>query len=74
MGSANGNGVSLRDDVPVRDDALADAWIKIVDVINVPLYEAWQDDTRAAIDNIRNRTRYMRLDEHGPKLGPITKQ
>lgn len=55
-------------------DALADAWIKVVDVINVPLYEAWNDDTRAAMDGIRNRMKYMRLDEHGPKLGPITKE
>ncbi|KAF7796344.1 hypothetical protein EIP86_007521 [Pleurotus ostreatoroseus] len=54
-------------------DALADAWIKVVDVINVPLYAAWNDDTRAAMDGIRNRMKYMRLDEHGPKLGPITK-
>lgn len=55
-------------------EALADAWVKIVDVINVPLYEVWQDDTRAAMDGIRNRMRYMRLEEHGPKLGPITKE
>lgn len=55
-------------------DALADAWVRVVDVINVPSYEEWTDDTRAAMGNIRNRMRYTRLDEHGPKLGPITKQ
>ncbi|KAG6844634.1 hypothetical protein H0H87_005291 [Tephrocybe sp. NHM501043] len=53
-------------------DALADAWVKVVDVINVPLYEEWKEDTKVAIDNIRNRVRYTRLDAHGPKLGEIT--
>ena len=60
--------------VDVKDvDALADAWVKVVDVLNVPLYEEWKNDTQAALDNIRNRLRYIRLEEHGPKLGPITK-
>ena len=35
--------------------------------------EEWKNDTQAALDNIRNRLRYIRLEEHGPKLGPITK-
>lgn len=55
-------------------NALADAWIRVVDVLNVPLYEEWKEDTRVALDNIKNRMRYTRLDEHGPKLGPITEQ
>ena len=60
--------------VDLKDiDALADAWIKVVDVLNVPLYAEWKDDTQAALDNIRNRLRYIRLEEHGPKLGAITK-
>ncbi len=55
-------------------DALADMWVKIIDIINVPLYEEWEDDARVALSNIRNRARYTRLDAHGPKLGEITKQ
>ena len=54
------------------NDALADAWIRVVDVLNVPLYEEWNEDTKAAMDQVRNRIKYMRLEEHGPKLGPIT--
>ncbi|CCM02450.1 uncharacterized protein FIBRA_04549 [Fibroporia radiculosa] len=53
-------------------DSLADAWIRVVDVLNVPLYQEWEDDTRVALENIKNRLKYTRLDEHGPKLGPIT--
>lgn len=55
-------------------DALADEWVKIVDVINVPLYEEWEDDTRVSLDNIRNRAMYSRVDSKGPKLGEINKQ
>ena len=55
-------------------ESLADAWVRVVDVLNVPLYEEWSEDTRVALDNIRNRLKYTRLDPHGPKLGPITPQ
>ena len=53
--------------------ALAEAWGKVCDVLNVNFYTEWKEDTRIALDHIRNRVRYTRLDEHGPKLGPITK-
>ncbi|KAI1796664.1 glycoside hydrolase family 13 protein [Ganoderma leucocontextum] len=55
------------------NDAFAGAWIRIVDVLNVPLYEEWKEDTQVALDHVRNRVKYMRLEEHGPKLGPITR-
>lgn len=55
-------------------DALADAWVRVVDVLNVPLYEIWKEDTKAAMDNIKNRLKYTRVDPHGPRLGPITKE
>ncbi|KIK60308.1 glycoside hydrolase family 13 protein [Collybiopsis luxurians FD-317 M1] len=55
-------------------DALSDAWVRIVDVINVPLYEEWEEDTRVAISNIKNRLVYTRLDENGPKMGEISKK
>ncbi|KAI0820793.1 glycoside hydrolase family 13 protein [Trametes gibbosa] len=60
--------VNLGDD----SESLADAWVRVVDVINVPLYEEWTEDTKVALDNIQNRLKYTRLDAHGPKLGPIT--
>ncbi|KAF9078072.1 glycoside hydrolase family 13 protein [Rhodocollybia butyracea] len=53
--------------------SLADAWVRVVDVINVPLYQEWEEDTRIAIDNVKNRLKYARLDENGPKLGEISK-
>ena len=54
-------------------DALADAWVRVVDVLNVPLYEEWNEDTKAALEQIGNRVKYTRLEAHGPKLGAITK-
>jgi len=61
--------------VDIQDyTALADAWVRIVDVINVPLYQEWEDDARVALENICNRIRYTRLDAQGPKLGEITRK
>jgi len=61
--------------VNVEDnDALAEAWARVVDVLNVPLYEEWEADTRAALDQIRNRLKYIRLDENGPKIGHINER
>lgn len=55
-------------------EAQADAWARVVDVLNVSLYQEWEEDTKVAIDNVRNRVKYTRLDPHGPKLGEITKE
>ena len=55
-------------------DVSADSWGKVVDILNVPLYEEWENDTKIALDNIRNRLSYTRLDEHGPKMGRISKK
>ncbi|EPQ56459.1 glycoside hydrolase family 13 protein [Gloeophyllum trabeum ATCC 11539] len=55
-------------------NALADAWVRVVDVLNVPLYQEWEDDTKAALESIKNRVKYTRLDEHGPKLGDISRE
>lgn len=56
------------------DQALAEGWIRVVDVLNVPLYAEWEEDTRAALDMVKNRLKYLRLDSHGPKLGEISKK
>ena len=53
-------------------DTLADRWITVVDVINVSLYKEWNEDTEVALDNVKNRLKYTRLEDNGPKLGPIS--
>ena len=56
------------------EEALADAWVRVVDVLNVPLYREWEEDTRVALENMKNRLDYTRLAGHGPKLGEITEE
>lgn len=55
-------------------EALSEAWGRVLDIVNVDLYKEWEEDTRVALDNVKNRLKYTRLDSHGPRLGPITKE
>lgn len=48
------------------------ALAKILDIVNVPLYELYDQDLKIILDNTRNRAKFTRLDDHGPKYGPIT--
>lgn len=45
---------------------------RILDDINVPRYEQYNQDLEAIVSNTKNRVKYTRIDEHGPKYGPIT--
>ncbi|KAG1737189.1 hypothetical protein EDB19DRAFT_1928453 [Suillus lakei] len=53
-------------------DTLVEIWGRVVDAINVPLYEEWEKDTKIALDHVKDRLKYIRLDENGPKLGEIS--
>lgn len=53
-------------------DVLAESWGKVVDVLNVPLYAEWEEDTKIALESVKNRLKYTRLEEGGPKMGEIT--
>jgi glycogen debranching enzyme len=55
-------------------DALAEAWGRIVGVLNVSLYAEWEEDTRVALESVKNRLKYIRLEEGGPKLGEINEK
>lgn len=45
---------------------------RILDIVNVPRYEQYDQDLEAIVSNTKNRVKYTRIDEHGPKFGPIT--
>lgn len=45
---------------------------KLIDEINLPLYGEYDDDTSEILEQLFNRIKYLRLDENGPKQGPIT--
>jgi glycogen debranching enzyme len=47
---------------------------RILDAANLPLYKEYDVDVAEILEQIFNRTKYVRLDDHGPKLGPITQK
>jgi glycogen debranching enzyme len=49
-------------------------WGDIVDALNVPLYKEWDQDVNIILENIKNRLKYGRLDDHGPKSGEINRK
>ncbi|PHH88100.1 hypothetical protein CDD83_7970 [Cordyceps sp. RAO-2017] len=52
----------------------AAARAKIVDVlnaVNVDFYKEYDADVDEMLEQLYNRIKYVRLDDHGPKLGPI---
>jgi len=53
-------------------EGLAEAWGRVVDVLNVPLYEEAASDLNTALEQIKGRLTYTRLEVNGPKLGEIT--
>lgn len=48
--------------------------VAILDAVNVPLYREYDSDVAEILDQIYNRVKYVRLDDHGPKLGPISEK
>ncbi|ODH26713.1 glycogen debranching enzyme [Paracoccidioides brasiliensis] len=47
---------------------------KIFDEVNLPLFLEFDKDVLEIFDQLFNRIKYLRLDENGPKLGPVTKE
>ena len=47
--------------------------IEVLDALNLPLYEEYDAEVEEIMEQLFNRIKYVRLDDHGPKLGPINK-
>lgn len=43
-----------------------------LDKLNAPLYALYDEDVQAITSNLAGRLKYMRVEEGGPKMGPIT--
>ncbi|SCV05116.1 LANO_0H00386g1_1 [Lachancea nothofagi CBS 11611] len=54
------------------NDAVLEEARKIVDELNSPLYREYDDDVNDILEQLFNRIKYMRIDDHGPKMGTIT--
>lgn len=46
---------------------------KVLNELNLPLYQEYDDDSSAIMNQLYNRIKYLRIDGHGPKQGKITK-
>ncbi|KAI9674408.1 MAG: hypothetical protein M1817_001746 [Caeruleum heppii] len=46
----------------------------ILDELNLPFYQEYDTDRATILEQTRNRIKYLRLDAHGPRLGPFTEQ
>jgi glycogen debranching enzyme len=45
--------------------------VGILDELNLPFYKEYDEDVAEILEQLFNRIKYVRLDNHGPKLGPI---
>ncbi|SCU97539.1 LAME_0F20010g1_1 [Lachancea meyersii CBS 8951] len=54
------------------NDGVIEEARKIIDELNLPLYREYDDDVGDILEQLFNRIKYMRLDDHGLKLGLIT--
>ena len=44
---------------------------KILDELNLPFYREYDTDENEILKQVFNRIKYVRLDDHGPKAGPM---
>ncbi|KAF1355279.1 hypothetical protein BDV97DRAFT_345156 [Delphinella strobiligena] len=45
---------------------------RFLNEVNLQFYKEYDEDVAEIMEQIFNRTKYMRIEEHGPKVGPIT--
>jgi glycogen debranching enzyme len=55
------------------ESAAEDTLRSLLNEINLQFFKEWDMDKATIIEQLKNRIKYVRLDDHGPKLGPITK-
>ncbi|KAK3941120.1 glucanotransferase domain of glycogen debranching enzyme-domain-containing protein [Diplogelasinospora grovesii] len=48
--------------------------VEVLEVVNVPLYQEYDEEVAEILQQLFNRIKYVRLDDHGPKLGPINSE
>lgn len=66
-GHWNGDVVDTANQAQVRSH-----FREVLDIVNVPLYREYDADVSEILEQIFNRAKYLRLDAHGAKLGPIS--
>ncbi|KAJ6087722.1 hypothetical protein N7467_006636 [Penicillium canescens] len=51
-----------------------DTLSKLLNEANMPLYKEYDADVAEIMDQLFNRIKYLRIEDHGPKMGPVTKE
>jgi glycogen debranching enzyme len=54
--------------------AAQDACTRILQELNLPFYKEYDGDAKEIMEQLFNRIKYVRLDAHGPKLGPVNEK
>ena len=57
--------------IDIWDKQFEDFIQRILDEINLPLYKEYDDDVNEILEQLFNRIKYLRIEEHGPKQGEI---
>ncbi|KAF2405429.1 hypothetical protein EJ06DRAFT_525945 [Trichodelitschia bisporula] len=73
IGAALVTGAVGRFDSGSGDSQATEFVKKLLDDVNLELYKEYDGDCGAILEQLFNRIRYVRIDDHGPKLGPISK-
>ena len=60
------------DDEAPTQGGVKNVMTKILDELNAPLYQEYDADVAEILEQVFNRVKYLRLDDHGPKTGRIT--
>ncbi|KAI5287790.1 hypothetical protein KEM54_005735 [Ascosphaera aggregata] len=61
---------SPKSDMLVIEDHLT----RILDEVNLPLFNEYDKDVNEIMEQLFVRIKYLRLDDHGPKMGPISEK
>ncbi|KAK6068686.1 glycogen debranching enzyme [Seiridium cupressi] len=54
--------------------AIRSKLVQILDAANVRFYDEYDKEIGEILQQLFNRIKYVRIDEHGPKLGPVTQE
>lgn len=55
-----------------KQDEYKAVFQKLIEQYNLVWYKLYDDDVKIALDNIKNRIMYLRIDNNGPKWGEIS--
>ncbi|GBF62091.1 glycogen debranching enzyme [Trichophyton mentagrophytes] len=47
---------------------------KLLDAVNLPLFKEFDKDVITILDQLFGRIKYLRVDDHGPKMGPVSNE